>query len=81
MNGKQRREALSEQIMTARAAVTAAELAEKFGVSRQVIVQDIALLRAAGCPPHRNGSAGSVIYRTVKPTPSSTATAASSVRM
>lgn len=50
MNGKQRREALSEQIRTARAAVTAAELAEKFGVSRQVIVQDIALLRAAGSP-------------------------------
>ena len=48
MNGKQRREALSEQIRTARAAVTAAELAEKFGVSRQVIVQDIAMLRANG---------------------------------
>lgn len=48
MDGNDRRNEILEVITTATSPVTATKLAEKFGVSRQVIVQDVALLRAAG---------------------------------
>ncbi|MBC7959662.1 MAG: transcription repressor NadR [Vallitaleaceae bacterium] len=48
MDGKERREALSEILNQHTEAFTGTSLAKKFGVSRQVIVQDIALLRAQG---------------------------------
>jgi transcriptional regulator of NAD metabolism len=48
MTGQQRREQILRLISEARTPITGAELASRFGVSRQVIVQDIALLRAKG---------------------------------
>ncbi|MDI3538174.1 MAG: uncharacterized protein PWP12_327 [Bacillota bacterium] len=44
----ERRAALLALLKERRRPVTGAELAQRFGVSRQVIVQDIALLRAQG---------------------------------
>ena len=48
MTGEERRKEILEQIRTAQKAVSGSALACRFGVSRQVIVQDVALLRAAG---------------------------------
>lgn len=44
----ERRSALLRLLQERRRPVTGSELAQRFGVSRQVIVQDIALLRAQG---------------------------------
>ncbi|HHY94422.1 MAG TPA: transcription repressor NadR [Firmicutes bacterium] len=44
----ERRRRILELLRRAREPVTGSELARRFGVSRQVIVQDIAVLRAAG---------------------------------
>lgn len=49
MEGKERRAKIIEEISKAEDSITGAALAKKYGVSRQVIVQDIALLRASGC--------------------------------
>lgn len=46
MKANQRREKIHECLLNANEAITANELAQKFDVSRQVIVGDIALLRA-----------------------------------
>lgn len=46
MDGEQRRKELIRLLETGMEPVSGAALAKKFGVSRQVIVQDIALLRA-----------------------------------
>lgn len=46
----ERRQALTELLSTAAGPLTGSELATRFGVSRQVIVQDIAVLRAGGLP-------------------------------
>lgn len=48
MNATQRREAVLERLKPGSAPVSATVLAKEFGVSRQIIVGDIALLRAAG---------------------------------
>ncbi len=48
MTGEERREKILEVIKKGTAPVAGARLAEQFEVSRQVVVQDIALLRAAG---------------------------------
>lgn len=48
METKQRRAALSARLHSCREALTGTALAREFGVSRQVIVGDIAILRAAG---------------------------------
>lgn len=48
MNGTERRAALLKKIKENGRPISAARLAEEHNVSRQVIVQDIALLRAAG---------------------------------
>lgn len=48
MTGAERREAIIEQIRESAAPVSGKKLAEAYDVSRQVIVQDIALIRAAG---------------------------------
>lgn len=48
MNGQERREKLIQQIRTSDLPVSGKKLAEMFDVSRQVIVQDIALIRANG---------------------------------
>ncbi|WFR57573.1 transcription repressor NadR [Anaerocolumna sp. AGMB13025] len=46
MEGQERREKLIELLQTAKEPISGTELAKKLLVSRQVIVQDIALLRA-----------------------------------
>lgn len=48
MEGSQRREALMAAMREEQAPLSGAALAKRFGVSRQVIVQDIALLRSSG---------------------------------
>ena len=48
MNGQERREKIIEQIRTSVEPVSGTKLAEMFDVSRQVIVQDVALIRANG---------------------------------
>ena len=47
MSGEERREEVLKYLKTSGSPVSGAALAEEFGVSRQVIVQDIALLRAS----------------------------------
>lgn len=48
MNSEKRREEIVRRLGGAEGPVSASRLAEELGVSRQVIVQDIALLRAGG---------------------------------
>ena len=48
MEGVQRREALLAALREAESPLSGAALAGRFGVSRQVIVQDVALLRTSG---------------------------------
>lgn len=48
INTKARRNKLLERLKKSQKALIGAQLADEFGVSRQVIVQDIALLRAEG---------------------------------
>ena len=48
MGGQERRSALVEALQTASSPLSGSALAERFGVSRQVIVQDVALLRSQG---------------------------------
>lgn len=48
--GTKRREKIKEKLREAGKPVSGSELARRFHVSRQVIVQDIALLRAADEP-------------------------------
>ena len=48
MNGQERRTAIVEYIKKSELPVSGAKLADVFSVSRQVIVQDIALIRAGG---------------------------------
>lgn len=50
MNAAERRHELKQALLKAQAPLSATSLAAKFGVSRQVIVGDVALLRAEGCP-------------------------------
>lgn len=48
MTGQERRDAMIEMIRNSEKPVSGTALAKEFAVSRQVIVQDIALIRAAG---------------------------------
>ncbi|MGM0436910.1 MAG: transcription repressor NadR [Bacillota bacterium] len=48
MKTEKRRESLLKRLKESNNALIGSKLAEEFGVSRQVIVQDIALLRASG---------------------------------
>lgn len=48
MNAEQRRNRIVETLRQATAPVSASKLAQEMGVSRQIIVQDVAILRAAG---------------------------------
>lgn len=50
MDAKTRREAIYRAIREANAPLTGSALSGLFGVSRQIIVQDVALLRAQGLP-------------------------------
>ena len=48
MHSDERRKAIADVLHAADAPVSASALAEKFSVSRQIIVGDIALLRSSG---------------------------------
>ncbi len=48
MKADQRRKEIASYMMSAQNAVPGGKLSEKFGVSRQIIVQDISALKAAG---------------------------------
>ena len=48
MNAVQRREKILQQLHGASAPISASALAAKLGVSRQIVVGDVALLRAGG---------------------------------
>jgi len=48
MKSAERRKAIALFLMSEKGAVSGAALAEKFNVSRQIIVQDISLLKASG---------------------------------
>jgi len=50
MNAGERRKKISKIISSGVAPVTGSELAAQVGVTRQIVVQDIALLRAGGLP-------------------------------
>lgn len=50
MTASERRQAISNLLDSAPSPISATALAREFGVSRQVVVGDIALLRAAGAP-------------------------------
>lgn len=50
MEAALRREKMKQKIMSTPQPITGSELAKVFDVSRQVIVQDVAILRAAGAP-------------------------------
>lgn len=50
MNAKERRSQIRQQLLSASVPVSASALARQFEVSRQIIVGDIALLRASGFP-------------------------------
>lgn len=50
MNAQERRKHLEQRLSEENRPLSATSLAREFGVSRQVIVGDIALLRAKGCP-------------------------------
>lgn len=49
MQGNERREQLLKLLENANGPLSAAKLAATFGITRQVVVADIALLRASGC--------------------------------
>lgn len=49
MNGTERRKGIIDMLKAGDAGVSGTALAKHFGVSRQVIVQDVALIRAKGC--------------------------------
>jgi len=66
MDGELRRNEITQNLLTSDKAISASSLAKKYGVSRQVIVGDVALLRASGMdilatnkgyilPQHNNG--------------------------
>ncbi len=47
MSGKERRDSISHRLRESRDPISGTKLAREFNVSRQVIVQDVAILRAA----------------------------------
>ena len=51
MNAAQRREKILQQLHGASAPISASALAAKLGVSRQIVVGDVALLRACATIP------------------------------
>lgn len=50
MNGQERREAIANRLRMSDVPISAGRLAEAYGVTRQIVVADVALLRAAGYP-------------------------------
>jgi transcriptional regulator of NAD metabolism len=50
MNSSERRNKIEEMLMNSKESLKGQDLSKKFGVTRQVIVKDIAILRASGSP-------------------------------
>ena len=50
MNGQERRREIRELLESSAAKIRGSDLAKRFSVSRQVIVGDVALLKAEGVP-------------------------------
>lgn len=50
MHASERREKIIKQLQGLHTPITGAKLAHDLGVSRQIVVGDVALLRAQGCP-------------------------------
>lgn len=48
MKATERRKAIANLLLSSEGAISGSTLSEKFGVSRQIIVQDISLLKASG---------------------------------
>ena len=67
MNGAERRRRILEILEQSGEPVSGGLLARTLGVSRQIIVQDMALLRSAGGPEVLSTCRGYVLHRTVKP--------------
>ena len=67
MNGTERRQKILELLMVADAPVSGTALAKQLGVSRQIIVQDMALLRARSDLEIISTYQGYVMHRTDKP--------------
>lgn len=67
MNGTQRRQWLLERLMTADRPLSGSALAKELGVSRQIIVQDMALLRARPDVEIISTYQGYVIHRGEEP--------------
>lgn len=49
MKAAERRKAIVNLLLSEQKAVSGGELSERFGVSRQIIVQDISVLKGSGC--------------------------------
>lgn len=67
MNGAQRRLQILQLLEEATVPVSGTALAKTLGVSRQVIVQDMALLRSGGGPEILSTYRGYVLHKPVKP--------------
>lgn len=67
MNGTQRRQWLLERLMAADSPLSGSALAKELGVSRQIIVQDMALLRTRSEVEIISTYQGYVIHRTEEP--------------
>lgn len=65
MEGEERRESIKMLLTKSEEPITGSKLAKTYSVSRQVIVQDIALLRAKGCKIISTSN-GYMIYETKK---------------
>jgi len=66
MDANQRRSKITEYLQTSDKPITGSELAQLLGVTRQVIVQDIAILRAGGLPLVSTTSGYLLIRETTK---------------
>ena len=67
MNGEERRQKILELLMVADTPLSGTALAKALGVSRQIIVQDMALLRARADLEIISTYQGYVLHRTDKP--------------
>ena len=67
MNGTERRQWLLERLMTADRPLSGSALAKELGVSRQIIVQDMALLRARSDVEIISTYQGYLLHRTEEP--------------
>ena len=63
MNSEERKKAIYNTLLESENPITGTELAEKYGVTRQIIVQDIALLRAEKKEEIISTARGYILYK------------------